>query len=148
MSGRLSVASILALIFITVSAAAVSAQDYPNVKGVWTGTYKTAFLKGGKVLDGEDHGAQMELDVFKQDTNLIWAKIRWRVKANREWNEEHTTGTFDLLEPTKLNIVQLPQNDDLRDAGFYEGHVKDGKMYLTFKGVGNGLSFAVMLERK
>lgn len=148
MSGRLAAVAILVSIFITAIAGTVSAQEFPDVKGVWTGSYKSAFLKGGTVLDGEDHGAQMELDIFKQDTNLIWAKVRWRVKSYREWHEEHTTGTFDLLEPTKLNIVQLPQNDKLHDAGFYEGHVKDGKMYLTFKGIGNGLSFAVMLARK
>ena len=148
MIGRLAALAALALIVIAPNTAAVSAEEFPDVVGLWAGTFNTAFSKPGKELGQIDHGAQMELDIVKQDKNLIWAKLRWRVKEGREWHDERTTGTFDLLERTKLNIVEVPTDDTVRGTGFYEGHVKDGKMYLTYTGIGKGISYAVILERK
>ncbi len=148
MIGRLSAVAVLSLLVFNPSTAAIGADEFPNVVGVWTGTYNVAFSKGHGHFDEENHGAQMELHVVKQDKNLIWAKNRWRVKAYREWHDEHTTGTFDLLERTKLNIVEIAPRPDIGSTGFFEGHVKDGKMYLTYKGIGKGISFAVVLERK
>ncbi len=148
MIGRLSAAAVLALIFVTPNTAATGADEFPNVVGVWSGTFNTAFSKPNEELGQINHDAQMELNIVKQEKNLIWAKNRWRVKDYREWHNERTTGTFDLLERTKLNIVEIASDNTFRGTGFYEGHVKDGKMYLTYKGIGKGVSFAVVLERK
>ena len=148
MIGRLAAAALFALLLITTNTAAAAADEFPDVVGVWTGSFNTAFSKPGKELGQIDHGAQMELNIVKQDKNLIWAKLRWRVKENREWHDERMTGTFDLLERTKLNIVEIAADNTFRGTGFYEGHVKDGKMYLTYKGIGKGISYAVALDRK
>lgn len=148
MIGRLSAAAVLSLLIFNPSTAAIGADAFPNVVGVWMGTFNTAFSKPDKELGQINHGAQLELNIIKQDKNLIWAKLRWRVKENREWHDERTTGTFDLLERTKLNIVEIAADNTFRGTGFYEGHVKDGKMYLTYKGIGKGISYAVALERK
>ena len=148
MIGRLSAAAVLSLLIFTPNTAAIGADEFPNVVGVWTGTFNTAFSKPNEELGQINHDAQMELNIIKQDKNLIWAKNRWRVKDYREWHNERTTGTFDLLERTKLNIVEIASDNTFRGTGYYEGHVKDGKMYLTYKGIGKGVSFAVILKRK
>ncbi len=148
MIGRLSAAAVLALIFVTPNTAAIGAEAFPNVIGVWTGTYDVAFSKGHGHFDEEAQGAQMELHITKQHNNLVWAKNRWRVNKHGKWHDEHTTGTFDLLERTKLNIVEVAPTPEIGSTGVFEGHVKDGKMYLTYKGIGSGISFAVLLERK
>ena len=148
MIGRLPAAALLTFLIATPNTAAIGADTFPNVVGVWTGTFNTAFSKRDKELGQIDHGAQLELNIVKQAENLIWAKLRWRVKENREWHDERTTGTFDLLERTKLNIVEIAADNTFRGTGFYEGHVKDGKMYLTYTGIGKGISYAVVLDRK
>ena len=148
MIGRLSAVAVHALLVFAPNTAAIGSDEFPNVLGVWTGTYNVAFSKGHEHFGEEIRGAQMELHVVKQDKNLIWAKNRWRVKEHGEWFDEYTTGTFDLLERTKLNIVEIAPKPDIGSTGFFEGHVNDGKMYLTYKGIGKGISFAVVLERK
>ena len=145
---RLSAAAVLAILVLAPNTVAGAADEFPNVVGVWTGTYDIAFSKGHGHFEEEAHGAQMELHITKQDKNLIWAKNRWQVNKHGKWHDEHATGTFDLLERTKLNIVEIAPTPAIGSTGFFEGHVKDGKMYLVYKGIGNGVSFAVVLARK
>jgi len=148
MAGRLIAATLFALSLVILNATAIRAADFPKVIGTWAGSYNVAFSKGHGHFSEEKKGVQMELRIFKQDENLIWAENRWRVNDQSEWHSEHTTGTFDLLDQTKLNIVEIAPKPGIGSTGFFEGRVKDGKMYLTYKGIGAGISFAAVLERK
>ena len=48
MIGRLSAAAVLSLLIFTPHTAAIGADEFPNVVGVWSGTFNTAFSKPNK----------------------------------------------------------------------------------------------------
>ena len=148
MAGRLRAIALVALICITLNAGTARAAEFPNIVGTWIGSYNVAFSKGHGHYGEEKKGVQMELHIVKQDENLIWAENSWRVNETSRWHSEHTTGTFDLLDRTKLNIVEISPKPEVGSTGFFEGRAKDGKMYLTYKGIGAGISFAAVLKRK
>jgi hypothetical protein len=140
--------TILAIAWITMNAGTSQGADFPDITGVWAGTYNAAFPKGHGWFAEEKKGIQMELHVVKQDENLIWAENRWKVNELDEWHSEYATGTFNLHDPTTLTIVEKAPNPDYGSTGIFEGKLDGEKMYLTYKDIGGGISFSTVLERK
>lgn len=140
----------MALAFALTTLVPVSAQasDYPDVTGVWSGSYKVAFPESHGHFSGEVKGVRMELHIDKQDDNLFWARNRWRLNEHEEWHVEQATGTFDLHDPTAMSIVEISPNPEYGSTGYFSGRLVDEKMYLTYRGVGRGISFSAVLERE
>lgn len=89
-----------------------------------------------------------QLAVTRQDKNLFWAENRWRVDGTQDWVVEDATGTFNLFDPTTLCIIETGPAPVGVNTGLFDGRLKDGKLYLTYKGVGDGVSFSTVLKRK
>ena len=90
----------------------------------------------------------MELHATRQEKNLFWAENRWRVDGTQDWVVEAATGTFNVFDPTTLSIVETGPAPEGVNTGLFDGRLKDGKLYLTYRGVGDGVSFSTVLERK
>ncbi|MEM8582280.1 MAG: hypothetical protein AAGF50_13880, partial [Pseudomonadota bacterium] len=86
--------AVIALWSLAVPAA--QADQFPDIRGVWTGSYKVAFPAGHPTLADTAVDTVMELEVYKQDGNLIWIANRWRRTTSDAWIVEYGTGAFDL----------------------------------------------------
>lgn len=124
------------------------ADDHLDVTGVWFGSYDVAFPEGHGHFPGEVMGAQMELHIERQEGNLFWARNRWRLDEQGDWHVEGATGTFDLYDPTIMSIVEISPNPDYGSTGYFTGKMADEKLYLTYRGIGRGISFNAVLTRK
>ena len=141
-------AAALVAFFIGAQAGLSQAADFPDIMGVWAGTYDAAFpVRHGRFAN-QKKAVEMELRVTKQDDNLFWAENRWRVEGLEEWVTEDATGTFDVFDPTSLGIVEASPNPGYGSTGYFEGRLKEGKLLLSYRGIGGGISFSVVLERK
>ena len=148
MPARLITAAVFAVAWIAINVGTSQGANFTDITGVWTGTYNAAFPKGHGHFAEERKGIQMELRIVRQDENLFWAENRWRLNDKDEWHSEHGTGTFSLHDPTILYIVEESPKPEIGSTGFFEGKLIGEKLYLIYKGVGRGISFAAVLKRK
>ncbi len=127
-----------------------AAQTYPDIVGVWTGTYTVAFPDGHPIFQGQSREAELELRITKQEDNLFWVQKRWRPVGAAEWTIETATGTLYPFDVTRLSIVEMGPAPEAANTGFFEGALRDGAMHLVYRGIGEGggVSFAVTLERR
>jgi hypothetical protein len=130
-------------------AGAQQSGTFPDVLGLWHGSYPVAYPRSNAHYPDQRVMSEMELEVYRQDANLIWAEIRWRVEGAEAWNVEECTGTFDLYTGTELALTENePLPVDWATTGIYRGRYQDGKVYLTYHGIGGGISFSAALERQ
>ena len=87
-------AAALVAFFIGAQAGLSQAADFPDIMGVWAGTYDAAFPVRHGHFANQKKAVEMELRVTKQDDNLFWAENRWRVEGLEEWVTEDATGTL------------------------------------------------------
>ena len=131
------------------TASAALADNFPSVGGVWAGTYKMAFPSGHPTYPDKSVDVSMELEVYRQESNLIWVINRWRLSSNDPWIVEYGTGSFNLDERSDLAIgLKGPPPEEWTGVGSFIGEFDDGKLYLNYVGQGDGTSFAVELQRK
>ena len=136
---------------VGLSGSPASAQtgDFPDIVGIWTGVYEAAFAKSHSTYPDRSGTMEMELDVYQQEANLVWAHNRWRPAGAESWHVEEATGTFKLESPKEIVFTErAPIPVDWASNGFFTGSVVDGTLFLTYHGLGNGISFAVALERR
>ena len=138
------------LVTALVLSASVSAQseNYPDISGVWEGTYKAAFAKNHPVYPDQALETEVELEVYRQEDNLIWVVKRWR-RDGGDWVEEYGVGSFNTDDRDELVIVEeSPPPQDWINTGFLVGEYDDGELHLVYTGPGNGVSYAVSLTPK
>lgn len=125
------------------------ADDYPDIRGKWAGTYKVAFPAGHATHADAALDSEMVLDVYKQEGNLIWVTNRWRRVGSENWITEYGTGSFDREDPDELVISEEgPAPEEGVNTGSFIGEVDDGNLYLNYLGPGDGVSFSVELKRE
>lgn len=142
---------LLSALFFGVSffVSAAAADSFPDVKGIWAGSYKVAFPQGHATYSDLAVDTQMELEVYKQDGNLIWVINRWRRQGETDWISEYGTGSFDLEDREDLVIAERgPAPEEGVNTGGFIGEYEDEKLYLTYGGPGDGITFSVELSRK
>lgn len=124
------------------------ADDFPDIRGKWIGSYKVAFPAGHSTFANTALDTVMELDVYKQEGNLFWVTNKWRRAEADSWITEYGTGSFDLEDPDELVISEEgPAPETGVNTGSFIGEYDDGNLYLNYLGPGDGVSFAVELTR-
>ncbi|MEM8729541.1 MAG: hypothetical protein AAGF79_06435 [Pseudomonadota bacterium] len=124
------------------------ADTFRDVTGTWEGTYKAAFSKSHPRYPDQMLDTEVELEIYRQEENLIWVEKRWR-RGTSEWVVEYGTGSFNLDERDELVIVEeSPPPQDWINTGFLIGEYDDGELHLVYAGPGDGVSYAVSLKRK
>ena len=150
--GRIVVASLCALALLLGSAAFSVAQDdggFPKIEGTWAGSYKVAFPHDHAVFHDQSVAISMELEVYRQEANLIWVVNRWRRDGQDDWIVEYGTGAFDLKDRSRLTITERgPAEHPHTTVGLFNGAFDEGTLYLTYSSFINGVTFSVALERK
>ena len=125
------------------------ADDFPDITGKWSGSYKVAFPSGHSTHANSALDTVMELDVYKQEGNLIWVTNKWRRADADTWVTEYGTGSFDFEETDEFVISEEgPAPDAGVNTGSFVGEFDDGNLYLNYMGPGVGVSFAVELKRE
>jgi len=147
--------AILWCVLMAVCASAYAQQngsasdEFPDLVGMWEGEYAAAFARSNTEHPDQSVIIEMQLDVYRQEDNLIWAFNRWRQVGTAAWNVEETTGTFRLDNPTELIIAEnQPTPVDWATSGFFTGSIVDDALFLTFVGIATGTTFAVELDRR
>ncbi|MCP4316172.1 MAG: hypothetical protein GY789_09175 [Hyphomicrobiales bacterium] len=138
-----------ALAFSLVPGAfAQGSGKYHDIKGTWAGSKTTAFAKTHPLFPDGTSKVAMEIDVYKQQDNLFWLTQRWRRDDQPEWDEEYAVGTFHLLEDDEFMITEIGPAPSTGQSGFFVGEMEDGRMYLTYAGIGGGVTYSAVLDRK
>ena len=131
------------------TASVAMADNFPSVSGVWAGTYKIAFPSGHPTYSDRAVDASMELEVYRQEGNLIWIINRWRLSSSDPWISEYGTGSFSFDDRSDLVIgLKGPPPEEWAGVGNFTGEFDDGRLYLTYAGQGDGSTFSVELRRK
>ena len=140
---------VFALLFgSVVSVLGDDAARFPAIEGTWTGSYKVAFPRGHAAFHEQAVDISMELEVYRQEDNLIWLVNRWRSDGDDEWVVEYGTGAFDLKDRSELTIAETgPPPHPNATVGLFRGEFDDGKLYLTYSSLVGGVTFSVALER-
>lgn len=142
----------LALTFLVLTVglgATTFADDFPDIRGKWAGTYKVAFPAGHATHANKALDTMMVLDVYKQEGNLIWVTNKWRRAGTESWITEYGTGSFDMEDPDELVISEEgPAPQEGVNTGGFIGEYDDGNLYLNYFGPGMGVSFSVELKRE
>ena len=150
--GRIIVASLCALALLVGSAVSAMAQDaggFPDIAGTWAGSYKVAFPHDHAVFHDQSVAISMELEVYRQEANLIWVVNRWRRDGQDDWIVEYGTGAFDLKDRSELIITERgPADHPHATVGLFSGAFDDETLYLTYSSFTNGVTFSVALERE
>ncbi len=144
-------AAILAasLSFLGMAPGPVLANSFQSIVGVWAGTYRVAFPANHPTFPDQSVETTMELEVYKQEENLIWVVNRWRRSDSDPWVVEYGTGSFDLDDRSDLVIAEEgPAPADWVNTGSFTGELEDGDLYLNYIGPGDGVTFSVRLVRQ
>ena len=144
-----AVPAIAVIVLSSISGHSVSANEFPDVRGTWSGTYKVAFPNGHPEFSNQSVATSMELDVYKQEGNLIWVINRWRRNNSDAWVVEYGTGSFDLDEPDELIIAEEKPSQEAPgiNTGVFIGEYDKGILYLNYVGTDAGITFSVQLQK-
>ncbi|WP_143534516.1 hypothetical protein [Roseovarius albus] len=137
------------MLAVIVSASSALTDTFPSVTGVWAGSYRVAFPADHPKYPDQSVETSMELDIYQQESNLIWVINRWRRDANEPWVVEYATGSFDLEDRSDLVITEKgPAENEHVNTGVFTGELEDGDLYLNYIGLGDGITFSVKLSRQ
>lgn len=149
---RTIAASLCAFALLVVSAAFALAEEaggFPDIEGTWAGSYEVAFPHDHAVFHDQSVAISMELEVYRQEANLIWVVNRWRRDGQEDWIVEYGTGAFDLKDRSELIITERgPADHPHATVGLFSGAFDDETLYLTYSSFTNGVTFSVALERQ
>lgn len=140
----------LSAIFLALTSGSFALADqFRDIRGTWTGTYKVAYPHGHPTYPDRAVETRMELEVYNQQDNLIWVINRWKREDSDTWITEYGTGSFDLDDRSDLIIAEKgPAPDDSANTGSFFGELEDGKLYLNYTSPGHGITFSVELSRR
>ncbi|MEP3278594.1 MAG: hypothetical protein ABJN26_18650 [Stappiaceae bacterium] len=130
--------------FLTLSA---SASDFPDLRGQWTGTYLAATAGKDDQPGPRFNNGEMVMDILKQQDNAFGGTNKWRVIGRDNWRTGEIMGSASLEDPNAIAIMEKSSNPDHGVAGSFDGSLKDGKLYLTFRGLRTGTVYSTVLER-
>ena len=150
-TARLLAALSVSIPLATAAIVSAVAQDptYPAVTGVWHGEFDIAFPRTHPLFPEQSKHVTIELDIYRQEANLLWAENRWRRDGEDASNVEHVTGSFRLDDPTALVLTEIgPLPDEGSQTGMFLGTVADERIFLTYSGIGGGATFSVELRRR
>ena len=151
---RKRIARTLMLMMLYCSVATISlaygqsADNVPDMLGIWYGQHFGAYPKGHSAYADERKWTEMELEIYKQEDNLIWTENRWRFVGENEWHREQATGTFSPYDNSALTIVESGATPETGSTGLFDGRLVDDQLYLLYKGIGNGITFATVLTKR
>ncbi|MEM1369366.1 MAG: hypothetical protein AAGG02_15425 [Cyanobacteria bacterium P01_H01_bin.15] len=145
-----TVSAIAPLAFCSTFGYAAFANTFPDVRGTWSGSYQVAFPNGHPDYPDQSVSTSMELEVYKQEGNLIWVINRWRRNNSDDWVIEYGTGTFDLDEQDELVIAEKEESPEIPgvNTGMFIGEYEKGALYLNYIGVDGGMTFSVELRKR
>ena len=130
------------------SAPQLMAEEIVDLSGTWKGSYHAAFPSNHSHHHESSVKIDMELDIYRQDGHLMWIENRWRPHGQENWNTEFGTGVLSDIETGTVYFVEINPSPDVGSTGVFEGKYVDGKLHLVYLGIGKGISFSVVLERK
>ena len=144
-----AVLAIVAIVLSSIAVSSVSANEFPDVRGTWFGTYKVAFPHGHPEFPDQSVATSMELEVYKQEGHRIWVINRWRRNNSDPWVVEHGTGSFDLDEQDELVIAEKKLSPEVPgiNTGMFIGEYDQGVLSLNYIGTGAGITFSVKLQK-
>ncbi|MEO1092035.1 MAG: hypothetical protein AAFX81_15510 [Pseudomonadota bacterium] len=144
--------SLVLIAAMAIPAGAVSGQDsptFPDVLGTWVGDYRIAFPHDHPRFPDGAITVDHELEIYRQEGNLLWFETRWRWETGDEWVVEYGTGTFDAGDPTTMILTEAgPIPAPNAQTGLLFGTLRDDRLYLTYTGVGAGVTWSAPLTRQ
>ena len=135
----------LAIAILTISSP--GAEQYTDMRGVWSGTYLAVSPSRENEPGPRFNRAELELDIKEQSENAFWGSSRWRVVGRDDWNSGEVSGSTSLSDPNAVSIVERSSDPDIGVVGLIDGTLKDGKLYINFKGLRAGTAYSAVLER-
>ncbi|MEM6462145.1 MAG: hypothetical protein AAF724_09540 [Pseudomonadota bacterium] len=139
------------IVVVAGLAPATFAQDSgrsPNILGTWTGSATAAYVKSHPQFGDSTATVELELNVYKQQGNLIWMTQKWRREGQSDWNEADSIGSFFAHENDEFMIIEMATPPSSGAAGFFMGEIDDGQMELTYTGTESGVAFNTVLNRQ
>lgn len=142
----IAIATIMAL-----GTSSAEADDFADLRGVWTGKYLAVSPPRNADPGPRFNNAEWMLEIKEQNENVFWGKSKWRVKGRDEWNEKQATGSVSLKAAGPnlpwVNIVEVSLKPGGGVTGLIDGTLKDGKLYVNFRGLRAGTSFSAVLKK-
>ncbi len=142
-------ASLICLtVLFGIIATAEAGEHYPDLTGIWsTDDQKVAFARTHELFSDQMIDVEQEIEVYRQEGNLLWVEHRWRRDASAAWSVEYATGAFmpDSDDEFVLGEIGPPPLEGSATNTFF-GKIEDGDMHLI--GIGNGLALSSVLQRK
>jgi len=89
----------------------------------------------------------MVVDIKEQSENAFWGLSKWRAVGRDDWNSSEVTGSISLIDPREVSILEKSSNPETGVAGLIDGTLKDGKLYINFRGFRSGTAYSTVLER-
>lgn len=146
MTKRLAAIATAFAVIVTFAPHPAATADFPDMRGVWKASY-LAVAPSSRANPGPSFDkAEWELEIKEQQENVFWGVSKWRIEGREKWNDVEATGSFDLNDPSKLNMVETAPSEP-GAKGLIDGKLDGDKIYVTFKGIEFGVSFSAILKK-
>jgi len=140
---------------ITIAAVAMTvltissprAQQPADMRGVWNGTYLAVSPSRENEPGPRLNQGELVVDIKEQSENAFWGSSRWRVVGRDTWNSSEITGSISLIDPAAVSILERSSDPQTGVVGLIDGTLKDGKLYIDFRGFRAGTAYSTVLER-
>jgi len=123
------------------------ASDFTDMRGVWTGKYLAVAPQRDNEPGPRFNDVELKLDIKEQKENVFWGTSTWRIIGRDAWNERQVTGSVSLIDPGAVTINEVLLKPEISITGLINGAVKDGKLFVTFRGLRTGTSFSTVLKK-
>ena len=139
--------TVAALAMTILTTSSPGAQQHTDMCGVWSGTYLAVSPSRENEPGPRFNKAELVVDIKEQSENAFWGVSRWRVVGRDGWNSSEVTGSISLIDPAAVSIVEKSSNLQTGVVGLIDGTLKDGKLYIDFRGFRAGTAYSTVLER-
>lgn len=138
---------VAALAMTTLTISSPGAQQYTDMRGVWSGTYLAVSPSRENEPGPRFNKAEMVVEIKEQSENAFWGLNKWRVVGRDSWISSEVTGSISLSDPGAVSIVETSLKPQVSVVGVMDGTLKDGKLYINFRGLRAGTAYSAVLER-
>ena len=139
--------TVAALAMTILTTSSPGAQQHTDMRGAWSGTYLAVSPSRENEPGPRFNKAELVVDIKEQSENAFWGVSRWRVVGRDGWNSSEVTGSISLIDPAAVSIVEKSSNLQTGVVGLIDGTLKDGKLYIDFRGFRAGTAYSTVLER-
>ncbi|WP_037315465.1 hypothetical protein [Ruegeria halocynthiae] len=128
-------------------AAMATADNTPDLRGVWSGTHTVAALPNEN-SDGAPRFNQSEwvLEIKEQQDNVFWGTSKWSRTSSDRWNEGQVTGTISRDGTGSIAMVESRVGEDRKVNGLIDATFEDGKIFADFRSLRSGITYSTVLE--